>query len=241
MDTPVDTVDASLGGLSGLDVRTMSLTAHEVTRWFYSFKPRSRDYGQPCQVAAEIACMIFYADRHPRTGRKRRLIMPNLDQFALDWKSLILRLSTAHDKDAADRAEADVEKLLTPVLTMPVRQLRELGPKVLALLKADPLVPWLVWRAYEVWIEQMATAPDGDVKELKTDLARQITAMVEGDLAPQLPDALVRALQWRPESALLATKAIIERGEKPRLRGRESCLFMEIGGTEDHPEVCIQI
>lgn len=232
-------------GLNVMGVRTLFLASHEFAISMYTFNPSKRDYGLPRQVAAEVACYLFYADQNPHTGRKPRPPMEDLDAFALRWKTLILRLSTAHDKDEADRAEAEVETCLSPILRMPVRQLRELAPKILALLKADPLVPWLIWRAYEIWVEQMSKAPDEDVKELKTDLAREITDMVEADIAPQLPDALVRALQWRSPEMLTQVKEAIVRekasGNKPRLRGRESCLFLEVGGTESRPEVCIQI
>jgi hypothetical protein len=76
-------------------------------------------------------------------------------------------------------------------------------------------------------------------------LAQEIASLVEQDVKDQLPDALIRALQWRPPEQLEQVKqAVIEsqaRGERPRLRGRESCLFLEVGGTEDEPEACVQI
>ena len=57
--------------------------------------------------------------------------------------------------------------------------------------------------------------------------------------------SLVHALQWRsPEKLAKVKDAVVKAqaaGEKPRLRGRESCLFLEVGGTEDEPEVCVQI
>jgi len=168
-----------------------------------------------------------------------------MDELVKRWHKAIVGLAVAHDKDAVDRHEASVEECLTPLLTMPVKQLREFGPKLMAGLKADPAVPYLVWRSYEIWLEQMKDAPDEDVKTLKTELAGDIVKMVESDAKEQLPDAMIRALMWRSPSTLQEVKDVVEEekkaGRKVRLKGRESCLFLEAGGTELEPQVCVQI
>lgn len=170
----------------------------------------------------------------------------NVDGLVEKWADVLTGLATAHDKDEADKYEAAIEDCLTPILAAPIKQLREFYPKLLKALKANPKVPFLVWRGYEVWVEKIVSkAPDEDFVLLKTDLAKEITALVEQDVKDQIPDALFRALMWRGADTLQEVKtAVIEtkaQGHKPRLRGRESCLFLEVGGTEKQPAVCVQI
>lgn len=169
----------------------------------------------------------------------------NMNEVVPKWHKLVVGLAMAHDKDEADRLEASVEDLLTPLLTAPVAQIRQFAHLLLESMMNDKAVPFLVWRAFQVWVEQMDQAPDGEVKELKRDLAKQIVDMVEQDAKEQLPDAMVRALMWRSPRQLEEVKAVVEAetsaGRKVRLRGRESCLFLEAGGTEEEPAVCVQI
>ena len=169
----------------------------------------------------------------------------DVDAMVKKWHPAIVGLATAHDKDAADRYEAAIDSLLMPLLRAPVKQLREFAPKLLASLKSDPTVPYLVWRGYEAWTEQLPNAPDEEIKELKADIARDIVEMVEDDAKRDLPEAMIRALMWRSPSALEQVKTVVaeekEAGRAVRLRGKESCLFLEAGGTESQPAVCIQV
>ena len=233
------------------DVRTLWLMAYEIGRWYYqtpggesifitedtkrSAASRMRDLGS----------LMWYATLRKRGGRNRKLIM-DVDDLVNKWHVAVVALALAHDKDEADRVEASIESCLSPLLSAPIKQIREFAPKLLEALKNDLKVPFLVWRGYERWIERVvAFAPDAGVRELKTELARQIAEIVEEDLKPQLGEALVRALQWRSPEQLEKVAAVVqsekEQGRAPRLRGKESCLFMECGGTEDNPEVTIQI
>ena len=56
---------------------------------------------------------------------------------------------------------------------------------------------------------------------------------------------MVRALQWRSPETLASMKTTVQAehaaGKSVRLRGRESCLFLEAGGTEEEPAVCVQL
>ncbi len=170
----------------------------------------------------------------------------DVDKLVEAWHKTVVGLAVAHDKDEADRYEAAIEQCLMPILSAPIKQIREFYPKLLKSLKEDPSVPFLVWRSYEIWVDQvLSKAPDEGVKQLKTDLAKEITALVEQDVKDQIPDALIRALQWRSAETLAEVKdAVVEakaKGQKPRLKGRESCLFLEVGGTEEEPKACVQI
>src|SRR5260221_194729 len=98
------------------DLRSDFLSSYEMVRAMYSMRTPGRRFYLPCQAAAEIGFYVAMCDIDGLAhSRKPRIPMKDLKQFAADWKDLIVRVSTAHDKDAADRAEADVEKCLTPV------------------------------------------------------------------------------------------------------------------------------
>jgi hypothetical protein len=228
-----------------IGVRSLLMAAYNIPQAFYSCEGMARIVrGSAPQRLRDLGCIIKYADEHSHTGRKRRPPV-DIDALVKKWHVTIVGLAVAHDKDGVDRYEAAVEECLTPILSAPVKQLREFGPKLLESLKADTAVPYLVWRAYEVWIEQMKDAPDEDIKVLKQDLAADIVKMVEEDAKAQLPDAMIRALMWRSPSTLQEVKEVVEEEKKAgrgvRLKGRESCLFLEAGGTVEQPRVCVQV
>lgn len=224
-----------------IGIRTQIIGSYEIPRVFY----RTVRGLSAAQRIGSLGGLIWYAMLKGTTGRKRRTAM-DVNALVEKWHKMIVGLAVAHDKNEADRYEAAVEECLTPILAAPIKQVREFYPRLLKSLKDDPKVPYLVWRSYEVWVDMVVSkAPDEDIKQLKTDLAKEITAMVEQDVKDQIPEALVRALQWRsPEQLAKVKSALVEtqaRGEKSRLRGRESCLFLEVGGTEDDPKACVQI
>ena len=45
-------------------------------------------------------------------------------------------------------------------------------------------------------------------------------------------NSMIGALQWRNPEKLEEIDAKLEAGHKPRVRGKESCLFMEVDGVE---------
>jgi hypothetical protein len=221
-------------------IRTALMASYEIPRALFSALPAS-----PVKKTDHLGCLIYYGFELGRMSRRKRVTM-DVDAVVERWRKVIVGMCMAHDKDEADRHEAAVEDCLSPILAAPIKQVREFYPKLLAALKNDPAVPFLVWRSYEVWIDMVISkAPDEDIKQLKTDLAKEIVDLVEGDVRDQLPQAMVRALQWRSAETLEKVKSTVieeqEKGNKPRLRGRESCLFLEVGGTEDNPAVCVQI
>ena len=221
-------------------LRTEIIHSYDLPKFFYGTMKNSA-----AKQAGTLGCLLWYSLLKGRTGHTRRTMM-DVDLIVEEWMRMIVGLAVAHDKDEADRYEAAVDKCLQPILAAPIKQIREFYPKLLARMKNDPAVPFLVWRSYEVWIDQvLSKAPDEEIKVLKVELAKEIADLVEGDVREQLPEALMRALQWRSPGQLSKVKeAVMEaqtKGEKVRLRGRESCLFMEVGGSEEEPKVCIQI
>lgn len=154
----------------------------------------------------------------------------NVDKQVAAWHEAMLGLAHAHDKADEDKWEAKSDDLLGPLLTAPVKQLRELHSKLMKVLKEDSRIPYIIWRGLEKWGEVMiVNAPDQGVRKLKDKLAREIVDLCEQDVLPQFGEAMVRALMWRSEEQLEAVKVQLESGAKPKIKGRESCLFLEVG------------
>lgn len=146
------------------------------------------------------------------------------------WVEVIAKMSVAHVKDDYDGADAQTEELLGPILTAPVKQVREFYDELIQKMAQDKRVPWIVRIGFEAWGEVVVkNAQDDGVKRLKNRLAGEIAELVEMDIREQIPEAIKRALRWRNTEALEAIKEQLELGVKPKLKGRESCLFLELG------------
>jgi len=221
-------------------IRSALISSYDVPRGFYKVVSS----GAAVKLD-KLGSLLYYAHELGYMSRRKRTQM-DVDALVKRWHTVVVGLATAHDKDEADRYEAAIEECLVPILAAPIKQIREFYPKLLASIKSDPTVPFLVWRSYEIWVDMvLSKCQDEDIKQLKTDLAKEISDLVEQDVKDQIPEQLIRALQWRSGETLAEVKeAVIEakkQGHKPRLRGRESCLFLEVGGTEHNPKVCVQI
>jgi len=240
--------EKALAVFTSTGIRTWLLSTYPIGAHHYSegvTQPHQRMSLSAVRWARELGCYLWLGCTETHTGRKKKMPI-DVDAMVKRWHGLLVGLATAHDKDEADRYEAAVNECLEPVLKAPVKQLREMAGKIRDSLKSDPAVPYLVWHALEIWIDKIVLlAPDEEVKELKTALAKEIVDMVEDDAKRDLPAAMVRALQWRSSEQLEKVKDVVEAektaGRPARLRGRESCLFLEVGGTEDEPRVCIQV
>lgn len=233
------------------DIRECMACAYDVGKWYYVegkfgdsiYNTPDRKRSASAQLR-DLGALIWYGHQRKCGGRKRTAM--DVESLVDKWHYAVVELALAHDKDEADRVEASIEECLMPILSAPIKQVREFAGKLMERLKSDPKVPFLVWRGFERYVETViAAAPDGEIKRLKTEAATAIADLVEDDLKPQLHTALVRALQWRSPEKLEEVKQVVAeekaKGNKPRLRGRESCLFLEAGGTEDQPQVCVQI
>ena len=149
------------------------------------------------------------------------------------WHRAIVVLSTGHSKDDIDHAEFALDELMSPILTAPVRQLREFWTTLERTLKEDTRVPFFVWRMFEMYGKvAVASATDQAIIALKTALAREIAELVEHDVQPDIVEALTGALQWRDPETLEQVRDAVKAGERPRIRGKESCLFLVAGGHE---------
>jgi hypothetical protein len=230
--------------VSSIGIRELLISSYEIPKYFYQTgmgKPRKNK--SSAALMKELGVLCWYSTTVCKTRKKRTFM--DIELMVVRWHKMIVGLAVAHTKDAADAVEASVEECLSPMLNAPVKQLREFAPKLLHTLQNDAGVPYLVWRSFEIWVEMMKGAPDDGVKELKKDLAAQIVDMVEADAKAQLPEAMIRALMWRSPEKLQEVKEVVERekaaGRGVRLKGRESCLFLEAGGSDEEPTVCVQI
>lgn len=171
----------------------------------------------------EILC--YYAIEVPSTKRRTSMDVPKM---VADWKAVIVTLCTAHSKDDIDKAEFRMDELLTPILSAPVKELREFYAGLRDALKEDERVPFFIWSMFNAWGKIIAEkAPDDETRRtLRKKLAGEIAEMVEDEVRGDVVEAITGALMWRDPPTLRAIKDDLQAGAKPRLRGRESCLFL---------------
>lgn len=176
--------------------------------------------------------MILLPYGHLHHSRTKRTPM-NVDEQVDRWIQIITGLAMAHTKADADAADYELDEIMEPILAAPIAQLREFYPKLIEAMKADERVPYLIWRTFEMWRDNILDkAPDEAAMKLRDDLATYIAGAVEKDVQPDIMDAMVDALKWRPAEDLEAVKRELDEGVKPRIRGRESCLFLEVGDAK---------
>jgi len=181
---------------------------------------RARHFGAILRILVNKICPPSTKPRTPM----------NVEQLADQWIEAVVGMCLAHDKDTYDAHDARADELLGPILAAPIKQVREFYHRLLAKMKADPRVPMLIWMGFEAWGEvAVKDAPDDGVKRLKNKLAGEIAELVEEPIRDQIPGAIKRALRWRDPETLKAIKEKLQSGAKPKLRGRESCLFLEAG------------
>jgi hypothetical protein len=184
-------------------------------------------YGQRQEWMRRLSYLAYACD-HP--SRRKRTLM-DVEDMISKWLPLIRQLAMAHDIDERDSASATLDEYLTPIIAAPVGQIREFYRELVKRMKADPSIPWAVWKLWEFWGTDVLDKIDkAEVIGLKTELAKRIA---ENSFA-QVPKedwilSMVGALQWRnPERLEQIDKALSE-GHKPRVKGRESCLFLQVG------------
>lgn len=172
------------------------------------------------------------------TGRPKAV---KVDELVEQWVTAIVGMCTAHDKDTYDSHDAQADELLGPILAAPIKQVREFYTKLQQRLRDDPKVPMIVWMGFEAWGECVVKTASDDtgIVRLKNKLAAEIAELVEGDVVDQIPKAIARALRWRDPETLQEVKETLEKGAKPKLVGRQSCLFLEVGRGKKKKQVML--
>lgn len=176
---------------------------------------------EKCEVMLYYACEVT-------SGRKK--VPVNVPEMIAEWKQTVVVLCTAHGKDEIDKAEFRMDELLKPLLKAPVAEIREFYAGLLLALKDDPQVPFFIWRLFSAWGEVVLEKANKDAppRALKKKLAGEVAELaLTSQTRTDLVDALVGALQWRSPEALVEMRdALQDGGAKPRIKGRESCLFL---------------
>lgn len=221
-------------------IRTAIVTSYDIGKAFYK--------AMTCKKFESIAALLWYGSTHPSRGGKKgvRKQKINPEELSTLWVEVVYHLSTGHDKDTLDLYESKLDECLLPILRAPVAQLREFYRLLVEKLKADARIPFFVWRGFEVWAEKdILTAPDEDVIELRTVLAREITDLVAPEVQKDIMEAMVNALQWRSAGKLKEIRDAVKAGGKPRaqqrVRGHESCLFLDIVSLDGKEVATVQI
>lgn len=215
--------------MSTMDVRDAAISIWTVVQLAKGFS-QNRDDRPNKWSWNTLGSWLGYIVTYSRDGgRKKKPV--DVKKLVKSWVPIIRGLAVGHSKAEVDRCEFEAETHLGPLLTAPVAQVREFYSILCEALKNDPTIPFFVHTAFEAWHEVMLKrASDEGIKELKNKLAAEVAEMVEKDVAPDLKEALVGALRWRPAETLEKIKTAVAAGAKPRLQGRESCLFLVVKG-----------
>lgn len=165
----------------------------------------------------------------------------DVDKLVSSWTETIVQMSTSHSHAEWTQADHSTDDLMGPLLTAPVAQIREFSTKLANTLRDDERVPFLVWSSFTEIVAPVATKlKDGEIIQLKKDLASRVAELVEQNLdRGQLVAALAGALQWRTGSTLEAVEKNLKAGNKPRIEGRQSCLFLHVAGENGIETVVI--
>lgn len=192
---------------------------------------------RPWKKLINAETLLYYACEVPST---RRRIPVNVEEMIAKWKATIIVLCTAHEKDDIDKAEFEMDELLKPMLTAPVAELRAFYAGLLKALESDKQVPFFIWKMFRSWGEiVLEKSDDKDVppRKLRRRLAKEVAHLaMTSQTRKDMIEALVGALQWRSPEALKQMRDDLEGGAKPRVKGRESCIFLvtERKGRELH-------
>ncbi len=181
--------------------------------------------------AYELGRLLTSRTCHPT--RKRRKPVDNLKDFAEQWKEVLVKLTMSHTKEGIDQADYKMDDLFNGLIAMPVEQVRGFYDLLLVELKSDENVPYFIWKTIEAWKEKaVGVSQETEAKMLQAELAGELANILEPDLKPQLKQALADSLKWKSPEVLEKIRGAVSTGSRPSLRGRESCLFLEVGGEE---------
>lgn len=183
------------------------------------------------QIITKYLSFLAYSCEHP--ARRKRLAM-DVDGMVKTWVPLIKKLALAHDIDEKDAASAALDDHLLPVIAAPVTQIREFYRKLTARLKEDREVPLFLYRLFEFWGENVLDKIESDkILTLKKEIAGRIAERSIQEIPREdWINSMIGALQWRDAEKLETIEKNLAAGEKPRVKGRESCLFLEVGEAE---------
>lgn len=192
----------------------------------------------PIGRAKTMGLCLWYSIQRGRVSWKVKPV--DVDFLVDQWCEAVVGMCQAHTKDEFDMHDYRADELLGPIMHAPIKQVREFYQKLTHKLETTPGVPFVVHQAFTRWgTLSIANAKDDGVKRLKTALAKEIADLVEMDVRDQIPEAIARALRWRDPKTLAEIKTVLKSGAKPKLVGRQSCLFLRIGRGKKAREVML--
>lgn len=179
----------------------------------------------------KILSFLAYACEH-QSRRKR--VPVDVQEMVGKWTPLVKQLALAHDVDEKDLASSTLDDLLKEVITAPVKQIREFYRELTAALKKDKTVPWALWKLFDFWGENVLDKLETEQEmTLRGELAQQIAERsIEKIPVKDWVDSMIGSLMWRSPEKLEQIKASLDQGHQPRVRGKESCLFLAVGEAE---------
>jgi hypothetical protein len=182
-------------------------------------------------VLGDRLSFMAYGCEHP--ARRKRVSM-DIQKMVDGWVPQIKKLALAHDIDEKDAASSAMDELLLPIIGAPVKEIREFYRALTANLKEDKTVPWAIWKLFDFWgTNVLENINKEEMIGLKTELARRIAeSSMEQIPREDWINSMIGALQWRSPEKLAEIDTALAAGEKPRVKGKESCLFLEVGGKE---------
>lgn len=154
-----------------------------------------------------------------------------VDELVKRWHQAIVGMATAHSRDDYDAHDFKADDLMQPLLTAPIRQVRQFWVRLQRSLRSDPQVPFFIWSSFAAWgkVVVKGACDDERALELRDQMAADIAAIVAVPVQDQLQEAIARALRWRDAETLGKVREALDAGAKPRMVGRQSCLFLEVG------------
>ena len=184
------------------------------------------------QFGDKLLGWLAYSFEHPGHGRRKEPM--DVQEMVGKWIPLVKQLALAHDVDEKDLASSTLDDLLREVITAPVKQIREFYRELTAALKKDKTVPWALWKLFNFWGENVLNNLETEQeKVLRGELAQQIAERsMEQIPVKDWVDSMIGSLMWRSPEKLEQIKASLDEGHKPRVRGKESCLFLKVGEAE---------
>ena len=183
-----------------------------------------------------LAVLWSYGSEIP-TRRRRTPV--DVEAEIQKWHQALIGLFLSHSREEMDDWDYRVDDLMSVILSAPVAQLREFAKGLLEAMEADPRVPYFLWGPLNGLGEKILGAPDEEVIQLKVQMAESIAKLAEKDIQPQLHDAVVNALKWRDGALLQKVEIALKEGKPARLKGRESCLFLEVGDEAEGVRVML--
>lgn len=157
----------------------------------------------------------------------------NVEEEIAKWHQALKGLFLSHSREEMDAWDYKLDDLMSVILAAPIKQLREMAKGLREVMKNDTSIPYFLWAPLDGLGEKILGAPDEGVIQLKIQLAEYIARVVEKDIQPQLSQVIADSLKWRDEEVLERLTIRLKEGQPARLRGRESCLFLEVGNEPD--------